>query len=111
MAKFLGLLTVGLSLVGALTAEAGPCKVYGITDGPQSLICQFPSGKVKLSCINGQYILGGLNVTQAYHLEVESGSTPLVFQAPDLKLTATKMTRFFHAELESKGVISHGTCH
>lgn len=111
MLKLLRTLTVGLSLIGTLSAQASPCKVYGITDGPQSLVCRFPFGTVKLTCRNGQYILGGLNVTQAYHLEVESGSSPLVFQAPDLKLTATKMTRFFQAELETKSVVSHGTCH
>ncbi len=98
------------TLLGSLSALANACKVYGISDSPQSLSCHFRTGELKLSCVNGQYVLGGLNVTQAFHMEVERGSSPLVFQAPDLKLTATKMNRFFQAELEDRSGISHGTC-
>ncbi len=87
------------------------CKVYGISDGPQNLSCEFSSKKMELQCINGKYFLDRSLVTVAYHLEVESGSNPLVFKTDGLTLTVTLENGMDKAaELETlKGTII-GVC-
>jgi hypothetical protein len=91
-------------------AGAKPCKVFGISDSPQRLICQFEDQQtVKLSCINGNYFLNKSKVLVAYHLDVEEGASPLVFKAKEMKLTVT-FNRPVEAELELGKVEILGTC-
>lgn len=81
-------MTLALALL--LTAPAiGArfCKVYGISDSPQKLSCRFPDRQVLLSCQDGKYFLNQSPVTVAFHLEVESGTVPLVFKSSDMTMT------------------------
>jgi hypothetical protein len=105
--KALILITFSLFLSSAFGAKS--CKVYGISDGPQGLQCRFPDREVLLSCINGQYFLDRVAVSMAFHLEVESGTVPLVFKAPALTLTVV-MDRPIEAELQIGKVQILGTC-
>lgn|SRR5690606_4458451 len=69
-------------------AEARKCAVYGITDSPQVLTCSFSKlPEQKLRCYNGLYYLNGTKVLRAFHMEVESGPVPLVFQTRKNSLT------------------------
>jgi hypothetical protein len=75
-------------LTGQLSA-ATLCEVYGISDSPQSLSCSFGGDETPLTCQNGTYLLSGVVVEAAYHLEVEEGPTPLVFKTNHDELTVT----------------------
>lgn len=63
------------------------CVVFGISDSPQALTCSFGNEKLELTCKDGTYILGDETVEEAYHMEVEEGPTPLVFQVKSGELT------------------------
>lgn len=90
-------------------AQARPCKVYGITDGPQRLECSFPNMDVTLSCVNGSYRINGAPVTQAFHLEVEEGTVPLVFKFSKGIMTVM-MDEPVTAELDLEKAQTQGTC-
>lgn len=85
MRKF-STLALALSLM-APAFGAKPCKVYGISDSPQTLNCSFPDRQILLTCQNGKYFLNQTPVTMAFHLEVETGTVPLVFKVEDITMT------------------------
>lgn len=94
----------------SFSAQASrPCEVYGISDSPQKLTCQFPARIVRLSCQNGTYYLNQSRVQVAFHMEVEDGPVPLVFKAHDMKLTVL-MNPVIEAELELQKAEIKGTC-
>jgi hypothetical protein len=105
--KFFGLLYLMISLPGM----AAPCKVYGISDGPQKLDCTFEkNNQSHLTCANGLYLLDGVEVSEAFHLEVEQGSSPLVFKSTKKNLTVVKEKINYSAELEKNDETFSGTC-
>jgi hypothetical protein len=88
------------------------CKVDGISDSPQKLHCQFPKiQSLELLCLNDTYILNWNNTSYpiilAFHLDVESGSSPLVFKGNSLKLTVVD----HHAVLLTETLQLEGKCH
>lgn len=87
-------------------AFAKPCEVYGISDSPQRLNCEFPRLSVRLTCRNGVYYLNQSRVLNAYHLEVETGTVPLVFESRDMQLTVTDSL----GELQREKVTIEGRC-
>jgi hypothetical protein len=100
-----------LILIPLTRAHAHNCEVYGISDSPQSLTCSFKHLDVALRCKDGVYFLNNSKVSMAYHLEVEDGPTPLVFRAPDMKLTATMNSKTkIAAEVVSNGKTFNGSC-
>ena len=87
MLKVFGLIFLFLSL----KSWARPCKVYGISDSPQNLSCTIPKmGTFKLACIKGKYQLNGTAVEMAFHMDVEEGSSPMVFKTKNLSLTVVE---------------------
>lgn len=88
-------------LVLSIAANASSCEVYGISDSPQKLNCEFSGKKISLRCLNenSAYTLNGEAVEVAYHEEVEEGPSPLLFKSEgrtlrvlmysDKKITAT----------------------
>ena len=64
-------------------ASALSCEVYGISDSPQALDCEFSGKKTTLRCLGetGAYTLNGEAVEVAYHEEVEEGPSPLIFKS------------------------------
>lgn len=101
---------IGLFLLFSLIeAYAEDCKVYGISDSPQKLECQFEDFKVFLSCKNGSYFLNSTRVALAFHMDVEEGASPLVFKAVNMQLTATKDASWT-GELERNGKTFSGPC-
>ncbi len=66
---------------------ANLCEVYGISDSPQKLDCRFDKVTVNLRCVKGTYQLNGARVANAFHMDVEEGPSPLVFEAGPSKLT------------------------
>jgi len=92
-------------------AYARDCEVYGISDSPQKLTCTFKDQKIALRCNKGQYYLNTTKIQMAYHLDVESGSSPLVFKAPNMVMTVVIEPKIdIQAELEKNGKIQFGTC-
>lgn len=89
MTKLKLLLWVSLIFLNSEIYATPSCKVYGISDGPQNLSCEFSGKKMELQCLKGKYFLDRSPVTVAYHLEVESGPNPLVFKTDGLTLTVT----------------------
>ncbi len=90
---------------------AAPCEVYGISDSPQKLNCSLNKISVALTCKSGTYFIDSSRVNNAYHLEVEEGSSPLVFKAQDAELTVTMHSkRNIEAHLERDGKLFHGKC-
>lgn len=105
--KFFGLLFLMISM----PVLSAPCKVYGISDSPQKLDCSFEKElKIQLNCSHGHYLLGGAPVSNAFHLEVETGSSPLVFKTAKSTLTLVKEKSFFTAELETSEGTLTGSC-
>lgn len=106
--KFFGLIFLMISL----PVLSAPCKVYGISDSPQNLDCTFGKElKIHLGCEGGAYLLDGAPVVNAFHLEVETGSSPLVFKTVKTSLTIIKEKSSFLAEYESPEGTQSGTCH
>lgn len=88
---------------------ARPCKVYGISDSPQKLACSFPSREVLLTCHDGKYFLNQTQVSAAFHMEVESGTVPLVFKTTNTTMTVL-MDDPIEAELEMDKAEVRGSC-
>lgn len=87
------------------------CEVYGISDSPQKLNCSFPNLTIALTCVKGTYFLNSTRVSTAYHLEVESGPTPLVFDAKEMELTVVMNSKVnITAELAREGRSLQGKC-
>ena len=106
--KYISLLLMLFTLPQVFAAE---CKVYGISDSPQKLSCTFSAQKIALTCVNGNYFLNSSKVNTAYHLEVESGPTPLVFEAKELEMTVIIDSKIdIKAELVRNGRSLQGTC-
>lgn len=106
--RFLMLMILTLFTAAAF---ARPCEVYGISDSPQKLTCSFGELKISLRCINGTYFLNSSKVTDAFHLDVEYGSVPLVFEAQDMKMTVVIEPKIdIEADLRRKGKTLSGTC-
>jgi hypothetical protein len=92
-------------------ASTKDCKVYGISDSPQTLTCTFPDLSLKLTCHEGIYALNEETVTMAFHMEVEDGPTPLVFKSSSMQLTATKLpSQKFLGELDVNSQTLQGSC-
>jgi hypothetical protein len=105
------LLCLTFLVLSSLSAYAGSCKVYGISDGPQKLSCSFKVMDIKLSCRSGQYYLNNSLVSDAFHFEVEEGPTPLVFKAPDMQLVVViNSKRDIQGEVETSGNTFFGKC-
>jgi hypothetical protein len=87
------------------------CRVYGISDSPQKLQCSFKNLYLSLTCVKGFYFINSIPVLSAYHLEVEEGSSPLVFQTKDMVLTVTMEAKTSSkGELSNHGVTLNGIC-
>lgn len=92
-------------------AFSKPCEVYGISDSPQKLNCQFQKEKVILDCIEGIYTINDAKVIDAFHMEVESGPNPMVFQNADTTLTIIKLSdKNIRGTLEVHSQKLKGTC-
>lgn len=89
---------------------ASACKVDGISDSPQGMTCKFKNTQIKLTCQKGVYFLNEVPVSVAFHMEVETGSVPLVFQATSMTLTAVQLEKSYDAELETGRRRLIGTC-
>lgn len=106
--KLFVVLFLGLFMVAAFARD---CKVYGISDSPQSLRCSFKELDIKLSCKDGSYYLNSSRVLQAFHMDVEEGPSPLVFRSSSLQLTVIMNSRTdILGELEQSGIFSFGPC-
>jgi hypothetical protein len=101
------LYTIFYSLVS--WAQARPCEVYGISDGPQKLDCSFKKFSLFLRCQNGTYFINRSRVSHAFHFEVEDGPTPLVFKTNDSELVVTMGNRI-EAEFTIDEKKFSGTC-
>lgn len=97
---------------------ASECSVYGISDSPQKLNCYIhykaELEPLKVLCKNGDYKIYWKSVIyrvqQAYHEEVETGPTPLIFQTNGLSLSAVSFQMYGQAKL-SVGLASYeGIC-
>lgn len=107
-----------LALLIPTIAFASECEVGGISDSPQSYRCLIRSGKVteKLSLICNQGIYqvkwqdNIFNVTDAYHEDVETGASPLVFLSDRIKLKTVSNASFIKAYLENDGQRYTGKC-
>jgi hypothetical protein len=94
------------------------CEVDGISDSPQGMKCfiynQARINKLELECVQSQYhlILKGNRhqVEAAYHEEVETGSSPLVFVSGEVSLTTVSYGVYSLAELKIQEKISKGLC-
>jgi hypothetical protein len=105
--KFLFVLT----LISLHSFAGTLCEVYGISDSPQALTCRFQREEIKLTCDDGTYLLGGVTVEAAYHLEVEEGPTPLVFHTKRGDLTVTLNSGRHHSAFFSMdGKKVRGNC-
>jgi hypothetical protein len=107
-----------LTLLFPTLGFSSPCKVDGISDSAQTLVCsfrhRFQKEKLSLHCEEDHYYFYWKKnkslVTLAYHEEVEEGPSPLVFRAGTIKLTVTILKRSLQAELEDNGNLLNGTC-
>jgi hypothetical protein len=94
------------------------CQVDGISDSPQKLNCYIQNrlhvDKLDLVCNDLTYVLKwneeDFPVYSAYHEEVESGSTPLVFIARDTKLTIVSYRFYSRAYMENDDQNYFGLC-
>jgi hypothetical protein len=87
------------------------CKVFGISDSPQKLKCRFKTFDLNLSCHRGHYFVNNDRVVRAYHLDVEDGAVPLVFDTSHSKLTIMMNSKVdIKALLKMKNRIYSGTC-
>lgn len=110
-------LTVFLSCL-SFNSFATECKVDGITDSPQEFKCFLHKGtqteKVRLSCLDGKYQIElndkTYDVGQAYHEEVEEGSSPLVFESSLMTLRTVSYKIYNQAELIMDDKTYKGVC-
>jgi len=97
---------------------AADCEVGGISDSPQSMTCEIGQEKtlekLSLVCDDGSYKISWrgktFDVTDAYHEDVEEGSSPLVFIAEKLTLRTVSFTSYSSAQLVSDGKGMIGRC-
>ena len=97
---------------------AADCEVGGISDSPQGLTCEIhqekKAEKLNLVCNDGVYQLiwreKTYQVTDAYHEDVEEGSSPLIFVAEKLTLRTVSFTSYSSAQLASDGKGLIGKC-
>jgi hypothetical protein len=104
---------VFLQLILKFEEAFASCKVYGISDGPQSLSCDFGATKIELKCIKNKYYLNNRPVLIAFHLEVEDPKEviPLVFKAEGMTLTAVLSNKKDKkSDLEVNGRNIFGNC-
>lgn len=93
------------------SAFAQACKVYGISDGPQKLSCSFKNLDIRLHCLKGRYYLNNSLVSDAFHMDVEEGASPLVFKTPSMQLTVIiNSKKNIEGELEMSGMSYFGRC-
>jgi len=64
---------------------------------------------MKLSCVQGKYYLNQSPVIEAFHMDVEEGTVPLVFKAKELTLTVM-MDSPITADLTTKNSELSGLC-
>jgi hypothetical protein len=103
---------LGLFLFTSLEARS-ECKVYGISDGPQNLVCDFKGQRVELTCKDSKYFLNNRPVLIAFHYEVENRNepVPLVFKAEGMTLIAIlDKNKTQKSELELKNKNIFGNC-
>ena len=103
-------LFVLLALLTSSLTFASACKVDGISDSPQGMSCKFKNRVINLTCQKGVYFLNEEPVTVAFHMEVETGSVPLVFRATTMTLTAVQLEKSYDADLELGRNHLTGTC-
>lgn len=97
---------------------ASPCEVGGISDSPQRMECYISHMKIRqkllLRCTNGRYQLHWYDrdyeIKNAYHLDVETGSSPLVFESAEMTLTTVSKRVYSSALLETGGKSFSGLC-
>jgi len=90
---------------------ARECHVDGISDSPQELSCRFKNSVIKLTCLQETYFVNSSLVTDAYHLDVEEGPSPLVFKGTDFEFVVFMVRKsFITAEFIQKGKTSKGIC-
>ena len=95
----------------SFTTFSKECQVYGISDSPQKYDCRINGSTFLLRCRDGQYFLNSQKIKQAYHMEVEKGSVPLVFEASGVKLTILIQSKTdVLAELETGEGLERGSC-
>lgn len=99
-------------LIGfSFSSWAKPCEVYGISDSPQKLDCRFEKVSVELRCVKGIYQLNGSKVINAFHMEVEEGAVPLVFEAARSQLTVLLHSKTnIEAEWQEGIAVIIGSC-
>lgn len=97
------------TLISAPAFAAKLCKVYGISDSPQTLHCSFPEREIHLSCDDGKYFLNTSPVSTAFHMEVETGTVPLVFKTSGMIMTVI-MDNPIQAQLAKGKAEVQGTC-
>ena len=109
------ILLILLNIFYASLSFAEDCKVGGISDSPQNISCFYKDGwthhmQLNISCENGKYVFtetangspaGNGKILSAYHEDVQSGMSPLVFKMDDTRsLRITKaLGLFFRGEL------------
>ena len=114
MFKFLFIFFIFIPTLG----QAMGCEVDGISDSPQSMSCYIHNGKLigklDLSCVDEKYQLKWkgktVEVTTAYHEDVEAGSSPLVFVADEMTLTTISYKMYSSAELMVGEKSYNGLC-
>jgi len=102
----------------SFNAFSAECNVYGISDSPQRINCYIHQNAelepLSLFCKNGVYNIVWKNarykVEQAYHEEVERGSTPLIFQTASLSLKTISLHIYGQAKLSTKNGSFDGIC-
>jgi hypothetical protein len=99
-----------LNFIFASLSFAEDCKVSGVSDSPQSISCTYRDGwyikyRMEITCENGKYVhheftkdqeVDSGTVSIAYHEEVSSGMSPLVFKMEDRNLRITKSLGLFY---------------
>lgn len=99
-------------------AIALDCRLDGISDSPQEMNCYIHENRLvellDLKCLDGNYFLRWKNkyhpVDVAYHEEVDSGSSPLVFRSGRLSLTSTLFPMYSKADLMVDDERHDGLC-
>lgn len=99
-----------ISLFFSGFALSSTCEVYGISDSPQKLSCEFSKLSAELTCRGGNYYINGEKIDVAFHYEVEDGPVPLVFKNDELELIVLMKSPRIDAELVINGSSLHGTC-
>ncbi len=107
-----------LLLLFPVISWAVNCEVDGISDSPQGLSCYISHGKLikklDITCKDGRYTLRWEGqkffIDTAYHEDVATGSSPLVFVSLNLSLKVTKHRLYHRAELVMAEKSCDGLC-